>query len=216
MSYFLVCPWDIKAGKKAGYVDKHLVGMFKRWQKSKKHPTTVVDLTKAYSLSGLGRYDTLLILGHGSYNSTDLYSRREKPKKKAQRITCNDLAQTIASAGLPKTHNYVVLLSCFGLGAMDEDVNDIPNYSTMGPKGEGFAAQVLAKCFGKLDYHSIEVTGYPGEVTYRGGSGSKFVSEAFATVDDYSHIRHSKKASEGAKTFNSQGNEVNRYHPFQF
>lgn len=109
--------------------------------------------------------DVLIIMGHGGSGPTSrgLISVKRvdtRGNTSYANQTFNDLAAQIESDGLPKSHNVIKSLTCYGGGAYKLDAN---TDSLVGSAYEYFA-QLLAKSLGLRGYSNVKVGGYPGTV----------------------------------------------------
>lgn len=143
--------------------DRSFTGTVERY-KRKGH--TVIENSCGWKpLRVLKAGDVLIIMGHGgsgdssrgqiSVKRVDLQGNASYASK-----TFNDLAAQLESDGLPKSHQVVKSLTCYGGGAAKLDAN---NDTLTTPTHEYFA-QLLAKSLGLRGYASVKVGGYPGTV----------------------------------------------------
>ncbi len=94
-------------------------------------------------------------------------------------MTANDLASQLEAAGLPKSHQSILLLNCWAGGNSSLATGAVQGSGPGGTKGQtspgsvavtnnGYGqclASVLAKALGGRGYRSILVGGFPGTVT---------------------------------------------------
>jgi hypothetical protein len=118
--------------------------------------------------------------------------------------TANDLAAQFAAEGLPKTHQSILLLNCWGGGNSTLGTGATQSAGPGGTTGKTAPsdivvsknsygqclASVLAKAMGGLGYRSILVGGFPGTVTSSytlGGMG--FYSGTTRVLAQLDHIQ---------------------------
>lgn len=119
-------------------------------------------------LQRVGDEDLLMIAGHGDEGD---FSISMTGRKGERSLTANDLAQKLKTYGLKRTHQSILLLTCFGGGSTTKHTG-VPRVVGIA-KSESVSvhkksagkclAAVLAKSLGKAGYYSILVGGWPGE-----------------------------------------------------
>jgi hypothetical protein len=152
-------------------------------------------------LSVIGREDILLISAHGELCSGNIYL---KESGEGPTMTANDLASQIALDLLPKAHQSIVLLTCYGGGV--SEWNTVPsgrsdlsateqrllpagasrfyriaqkNLQVSCNKSAECLASILGAALGKRQYFDILVGGWPGPFTSwskKAGNNAAFVA----------------------------------------
>jgi hypothetical protein len=146
--------------------------------------------------------DLLMCCGHGDIaKPNELYLCTSEGTTV---MTANDLAAQLETSGLPKTHQSILLLNCWGGGNSSLSPGTVQGAGPGGTKGQtspgsvvvtnnGYGqclASVVAKALGGRSYRSILVGGFPGTVTSSytlGGMG--FYSGATRVLAQIDHMQ---------------------------
>ncbi len=125
--------------------------------------------------------DLLLIAGHGLANHNGIFVKTDEGIRE---VTANDLAARIAGAGLKKTHEGILLLTCHAGGEatmkVETDNLSVSPASVTVKYGRANAAahapyrcmaSLVAKALGLRSYRSIAVGGFPGALGLTAASG---------------------------------------------
>jgi hypothetical protein len=101
--------------------------------------------------------DLLMIAAHGdlAVNVLACYAGQSE-----ETLTANDLADQLEKGGLPKTHQSILLLTCFASGAHVWDQRAKTGY--FANRDETCLSSIVAKSLAKRRYFSILVGGYAG------------------------------------------------------
>lgn len=133
-------------------------------------------------LTRVGDDAILMIAGHGDEGSGQISMEGPKGEKS---LGATDLADQLASYGLSKKHQSILLLTCFGGGGLKNKPQGAPRVVGSGPldlrsnaAGQCLAS-ILAKALGKRGYLSILVGGWPGSFVSNDWevSGPSFLSD---------------------------------------
>lgn len=153
-------------------------------------------------LARIGDDDLILAVSHGDTDHPDemyLFS-----PSVSETMTANDLVDQMLSEGLPKTHQSILLMNCWGGGDSNMAAGKSPDMSGVGAMGlaapsdiatikNGYLqclASVLGKAFGIKGYRSILVGGFPGVVTQSGTLGNAaFIAGAERVLAQIDHIQ---------------------------
>jgi hypothetical protein len=118
--------------------------------------------------------------------------------------TANDLAEQMMAQGLPKTHQSILLMNCWGGGDSTMAPGKSPDMTGTATKGltpvsdvvktnTGYLqclASVVAKAFGLKGYRSILVGGFPGIVSQSFTLGNiGFLAGAERVLAQIDHIQ---------------------------
>jgi len=116
-------------------------------------------------MTRVGDQALVMIAGHGGEGSDTISMDGPKGEKS---LTADDLAEQLENLGLAKTHESILLLTCYGGGAMEDRpqgsariVGDGAFDVRSNANGQCLAS-LLAKALGLRGYMSILVGGWPG------------------------------------------------------
>ncbi len=107
----------------------------------------------------------IMIAGHGGEGSDSISMEGPRGEKS---LTADDLAELLDKLGLAKTHQSILLLTCYGGGAMEDRASTAPrivgtgSYTVRSNSNGQCLASILAKAMGLRGYRSILVGGWPG------------------------------------------------------
>lgn len=115
------------------------------------------DQTQYLNMGNVDKNDVVYIVGHATFMN-DMLMRKDfqtKTEFDVYRLSPAALAKSLALSGLPKSHKYLKVNSCYGGGS-----DLVIPFSDLSISGSAPLAYSLAKELGKLGYNNILVGGY--------------------------------------------------------